>query len=189
MGFNDSLTEEGQSVAFCLGREYINLEEEIREARGVQCGLIGVGTSDYYEGEDVNVYRTYWFDKSVDFLALVQDDDPLDLVDSANDSYMIDDNYYGLTQYYFRFPSSTTVVADKFQYKDVTNEEQWSNVRDYRFRVGDTIHLYTMQKTAAGVITWEVDEDRELEVPTGAESVLSSVALVALSACTALLAF
>ena len=67
------------------------------------CGLVGSGPligSDYKD-ETANIFRTYWFPADVDVVSLMLDDDKLDLLDASNDSYVIDDYYHGLTQFYF----------------------------------------------------------------------------------------
>mgnify|MGYP000038147620 FL=1 len=45
---------------------------------------------------------------------MIKDDSPLDLWDAANDGAYINDYYYGMTQYYLRMASTTTIVGDKF---------------------------------------------------------------------------
>lgn len=41
--------------------------------------------------------------------------------------------------------SSNILVGDKFQFKEVSNEAQWANVKDYRFKPLDTIYLYRLE--------------------------------------------
>ena len=120
-----------QEVGFCLAHEDY----------GVQCGVASTGDS----GTSAEEFRSYWF--STDIIDSIKDDTPLDPWDSAYDDNMIDDYYFGLTQYYLRMASSTILVGDKFQFKEVTNEVQWSNVDDYRFMAGDTINLYRLQES------------------------------------------
>ena len=134
-------------MAFCLAHEDF----------GVSCGTASTVTDT-----SVSEYRTYWFSDYDTTVASIKDDTPLDLWDSANDSYMIDDFYYGLTQYYLRMASSSTLVADKFQYKEPSNEVQWENVDDYRFKAGETISIYRLQQQTDGTLVWDYAEDRTL---------------------------
>ena len=57
---------------------------------------------------------------------------------------MIDDYYFGMTQFYLRMGSDNTLVGDKFQVLEVTDEQQWNNVKDYRYKSGETISLYRL---------------------------------------------
>ena len=102
----------------------------------------------------------------------IKDDSPLDLWDSANDASYIDDYYYGMTQFYLRMAASTILVGDKFQFREVSNEVQWNNVKDYRFKTGDTISIYRMQQSSSGVINWDWAEDRTL---LGASHLMSTL--------------
>ena len=68
--------------------------------------------------------------------------------------------------------STTILVGDKFQFKEVTNEVQWANVKDYRFKTGDTISVYRMQQSDALTISWDWAEDRTL---LGASQLLSAI--------------
>ena len=115
---DESLSVNNQAIGFCMAEE----------DRGVQCGTASTGSS----GTSAEEFRTYWFPISI--ISQIKDDTPLDPWDSANDEYMIDDYYYGLTQYYMRMASSTILVSDKFQFKEVSDEVQWNNVDDYRFK-------------------------------------------------------
>ena len=86
----------------------------------------------------------------------------MDLWASENDSAMINDYYYGMSQYYLRMASTTILVGDKFQFREVSNEVQWSNVSDYRFKTGDTIYVYRMQQSDSLAISWDWAEERTL---------------------------
>ena len=92
--------------------------------------------------------------------------------DSANDSYLIDDVYGGLTQYSLRMASSNTLVGDKFQIKEVSNAIQWTNVKDYRFKAGDSISIYRMQQSTSLAISWDYVEGRTL---SGAMTTMSGL--------------
>ena len=58
--------------------------------------------------------------------------------------------------------ATTILVGDKFQFREVTNEVQWNNVSDYRFKTGDTISVYRMQQSDSLAISWDWAEDRTL---------------------------
>ena len=88
-----------QAIAFCLAHDDF----------GTSCGTGSTGSDN-----EVSEYRTYWFDDSSAVVASIKDESPLDLWDAANDANMIDDFYYGLTQYRLQMASSTTLVGDKF---------------------------------------------------------------------------
>ena len=107
---------------------------------------------------------------------------PLDLWDATNDANKIDDvYYYGLTQYYTRMASTTTMVSDKFQIREVSNESQWANIKDYRFKAGETISIYRMQQSTTGITTWDWNENRTLQGATSSlATAILSTSLVAL---------
>ena len=132
MGFDTELSVNNQAVAYCIAHEDF----------GISCG-----TASTVDDTSASEFRTYWFpvDDYDTIITAIKDDTPLDPWDSAYDSYMIDDYYYGLTQYYLRMASANTLVGDKFQYIDPSNEQQWANVKDYRFRAGETVSLYRLQ--------------------------------------------
>ena len=77
-----------------------------------------------------------------------------------------------MTQFYMRMAASTIIVGDKFQFREVSNEQQWNNVSDYRFKAGDTISIYRMQQSSSGVISWDWAEDRTLQ---GASHLMSTL--------------
>ena len=156
--FDEPLSVNNQAVAFCVG------EEE----RGVICGTTSTGSSN----TEATDFRTYWFSDYDTTVTSIKDDSPLDLWDSANDSSYIDDYYYGMTQYYLRMAASTILVGDKFQFGEVSNEQQWNNVSDYRFKAGDTISIYRMQQSSSGVISWDWAESRTLQ---GASHLMSTL--------------
>ena len=156
--FDEPLSVNNQAVAFCVG------EEE----RGVVCGTTSTGSSN----TEATDFRTYWFSDYDTTVTSIKDDSPLDLWDSANDSSYIDDYYYGMTQYYLRMAASTILVGDKFQFREVSNEQQWNNVSDYRFKAGDTISVYRMQQSSSGTISWDWAEDRTLQ---GASHLMSTL--------------
>ena len=117
----------------------------------------------------------------------MKDSTPLDLWDAANNGYSISDGfYYGLTQFYLRMASSVTLVGDKFQYKEPSNSVQWANVKDYRFKAGDTISIYRMQMNAAGTIKWDYNENRTL---LGADTALYATSSLIATAIAFALAF
>ena len=60
------------------------------------------------------MFRTYYFSDSAATVALIKDDNPLDLWSATYDSDMIDDLYFGLTQYQLDMASAFDLVADKF---------------------------------------------------------------------------
>ena len=156
MSWDEIMTVQNQAVAFCITEEY----------RGMQCGILSTASST-----EASEFRTYWFSYDEKFAIIDEIKDtsfPLDLWDSANDANMIDDHFYGLTQFFIRMPSSTSLVADKFQYKQVTDEIQWSNVNDYRLVEGDTISLYKMVQTTSGDLVWDWTEGRSLGATPGA---------------------
>ena len=138
MSIDEAFSVNNQAVAFCIALED-EFEDVDDDIRGVQCGTVSTGDDSTEAAE----FRTYWFPISI--VDTIKDDTPLDMWDSAYDDNKIDDYYYGLTQFYTRMASSTTIVADKFQFKEVNSAVQWSNVDDYRFKIGDTISLYRMQ--------------------------------------------
>ena len=145
------------------------------------------GTANTLSSTSASEFRTYWFPKGYDIAAKVKDDTPLDLWDGANDSYKIDDGfYYGLTQYYLRMASANTLVGDKFQYKEPSNDVQWAGVKDYRFKAGDTISIYRLQENTSGTLVWDYNENRTL---LGAESGLVTTSAVIASAIAFALAF
>lgn len=141
----------------------------------MQCGTASTGSS----GTSAEEFRTYWFPISI--IDSIKDDTPLDPWDTANDEYMIDDYYYGLTQYYLRMASSTILVGDKFQFKEVSNEVQWNNVDDYRFKAFETVSLYRLQQSDSGTLNWDWAENRTLQ---GASYLMSAMFA---SSCLALL--
>ena len=150
MKFDEAVSANEQYVAFCIAHDDF----------GISCGAAGSTSSS----TDVTDFRTYWFPEAmIDTVkAEIKDSSPLDLLSSDYDSYMIDQWYYGLQQYFIRLASSNSIVADKFQHADVNNESQWANVDDYRFRAGETVSLYRMQMSSGGSISWDWSEDRTL---------------------------
>lgn len=99
---------------------------------------------------------------------------------------MIDDFYYGMSQFYLRMAATTILVGDKFQFKEVSNEVQWNNVKDYRFKTGDTVSVYRMQQSDSLAISWDWTEDREL---LGATHLLTSGLAASIAAILFLHAF
>ena len=158
MTFDEPLSVNNQAVAYCIGEE----------DRGIICGTTSTGSSN----TDATEFRTYWFSDFSGTVTSIKDDSPLDLWDSANDASYIDDYYYGMTQFYLRMAASTILVGDKFQFREVSNEVQWNNVKDYRFKTGDTISIYRMQQSSSGVISWDWAEDRTL---LGASHLMSTL--------------
>ena len=158
MVYDEELSVNNQAVAFCLAHEDY----------GVQCGTASTGSS----ATEATYMRTYYFSDYTTTIANIKDSSPLDLWDSTNDSYYIDDYYYGMTQYYLRLASTTTLVGDKFQFKEPSNVIQWTNVKDYRFKAGDTISLYRMQQSNALSISWDWNENRVL---SGAMTTMSGL--------------
>ena len=71
-----------QAIAFCLASDDF----------GTGCGTGSTGS-----GTSVSEFRTYFFSDTAATVAAIKDELPLDLWDAANDAYMIDDFYYGLT--------------------------------------------------------------------------------------------
>ena len=145
---DEPLSVNNQSVAFRVGQA----------DRGIPCGTVSTGSGTEFSTDA----RTYWFPDYEATQTLIKDASPLDLWDAANDSYYIDDYYYGLTQYYMRMAASTILVGDKFQFKEVSSETQWNNVKDYRFKQGDTVSVYRMQMSSSLAISWDYSEDRTL---------------------------
>ena len=128
------------------------------EDRGIQCGTTSTGSS----GTEATEYRTYFFSDFDGTVTSIKDANPLDLWSSDNDDFKINDYYYGISQYYLRMAATTILVGDKFQFREVTNEVQWNNVSDYRFKTGDTISVYRMQQSDSLAISWDWAEDRTL---------------------------
>ena len=58
--------------------------------------------------------------------------------------------------------ASNILIANKFQFKEVTDDAQWANVKDYRFKAGETISVYRLQQETSGSIVWDWDENRTL---------------------------
>uniref|UniRef100_A0A7S3I359 Uncharacterized protein n=1 Tax=Favella ehrenbergii TaxID=182087 RepID=A0A7S3I359_9SPIT len=140
------------------------------------------GTASTGSGTSASLYRTYWF--PISYVTKIKDNNPLDMWDATHDSYKISDYYYGLTQYKLDMASTSSLVGRKFQYKQVTDDAQWKNVKDYRFKAGDTISVYRMQQLTSGTITWLWDENRTLN-----SALPISVVGTALAALTAALVF
>jgi len=105
---------------------------------------VSCGTVSTVDGTSASHFRTYWFADYDTTVTSIKNDRPLDLWDAANDGYKISDYYYGLTQYVLNMGSANTLVGDKFQYKEPSDEQQWANVKDYRFKAGDTISIYRL---------------------------------------------
>ena len=79
-----------------------------------------------------------------------------------------------------RMASSTILVGDKFQFKEVSDEVQWNNVDDYRFKRDDTISLYRLQQSTSGTLNWDWVEDRTLMGASHLMSALFVSSIVAL---------
>ena len=170
MQFDDQLSVNDQAIAFCIAEEY----------RGMMCGTASTG-----DDTQASEYRSYWF-SDLSIIDIIKDDDPLDLWDSAYDDYMIDDYFFGITQFFIRMASANSVVGDKFQYREVTNEVQWNNVDDYRFKAGDTISLYRLQQQTDGTLIWNWTEDRTL---LSGASVITSLIATSIASIACMLAF
>ena len=80
--------------------------------------------------------------------------------------------------------SSTTLVGEKFQHRDVTNVSQWTNVKDYRFRAGDTVSLYRLQQSSTGTLAWDWNEDRTLQGATALSSIFAVASLLSVALLT-----
>lgn len=102
MVYSEPLSQENQVVGFCIG-EY---------ERGLQCASASSGTDENLE---LSEFRTYWFsDFTYAYDKINDPDTPMELWTSEFDDYIINDIYFGLTQYVIRAASSTSFVADKF---------------------------------------------------------------------------
>ena len=87
MSFDDALTVNNQAIALCIA--------EVDEGFGMMCGTASTG-----DDTSVSDYRSYWFSDVDGTVAIIKDDDPLDLWDSAYDDHIIDDYYFGITQFF-----------------------------------------------------------------------------------------
>ena len=142
------LNQAGMTMGFCVSQA----------DRGVSCGTAKTGS-----GTSASDFRTYWFPTSYKVIDKIKANIPMDIWDATHDSYKIGTYFYGLDQYKLDMASSSALVGRKFQYKAVSDSAMWNNVKDYRFKGGDTISVYRMAQAAnSGTITWVYDENRTL---------------------------
>jgi len=169
MGFT-TLSANDQKVGWCIQEFFIN--------NGILCVIASTGSSAQFRLEET---MQYWFPtnnaSAPTSSSFVNGFDP---TDSLYDSFRIDGDYYGGLTHFYTDLSLNDFVAAKFELNPTSSDEQWANVKDFRFELGDFANVYGMFQEASGTINWNKFE----QVKLGA---LSNIAFSAATLATAAL--
>lgn len=131
------------AAAFCIYRD--DTEEappgddqwEQPEMSGIACNGIWAQS-----GTSSDTFATYWFpnDQVATILPLLNDS-TLDLFSSDYDSYIVADDYRGMTHYDIGTSGGSLYQADKFML-NAASAPNYTNNKDIRYYGGDEVDLF-----------------------------------------------
>ena len=88
------------------------------------------------------------------------EDSTLNIWDSAYDANEISTQLVGLAAFILGNSGSSSLQGDKFQ---LTEQEGYSGLKDYRWADGDTVDLYILNQAANGNLVWTKENNRTLK--------------------------
>ena len=164
-----TLTATNQKVGWCINQFFIN--------NGILCVVADTANS----ASQVTTTYQWWFPANDD-AAPTGDDlvDGFDPTDALYDDYRIDGDYYAGLTHYWTDLSLNSFTSAKFQLLNPSSDEQWANVKDFRFQLLDYVNIYGMYENDSGTIHWSNFEQVKLGAISGVAMSAAALATAAL---------